>query len=79
MSKGRDRNIFQRDDGKWVNKRQDASRASSISDTQREVMDAGREMLKRQGGGELIVHGQDGKIRSKNTVAPGNDPRSVKG
>ncbi len=27
MSKGRDRTIYKRDDGKWVNKRNDAGRA----------------------------------------------------
>lgn len=31
-------------------------------------------MLKKQGGGELSIHGRDGGIRSKNTVPPGNDP-----
>jgi hypothetical protein len=32
----------------------------------------------RTGGGELIIKGLDGKIRSKDTIAPGNDPRSIK-
>jgi len=74
MSKGRDRMVFKRTDGKWENKRNNADRASSLHDTQKEAEQAAREMLKNQGGGELITKGVDGKIRSKDTIAPGNDP-----
>lgn len=78
MSKGQDRMVYRRDDGTWVNKRNDANRASSIHITQREAEQAARELLKKQGGGELITKGIDGKIRSKDTIPPGNDPRSIK-
>ena len=74
MSKGRDRTIFRRPDGTWANKRDDADRASSVHRTQGEAIDAGREMLGNQGGGELTVKGRGGRIRSKDTIAPGNDP-----
>jgi len=74
MSKGRDRTIYQRDDGKWANKRNDASRASSVHETQSDAIKTGRDMLHNQGGGELTTKGVDGKIRSKDTIAPGNDP-----
>ncbi|PLX98347.1 MAG: hypothetical protein C0623_13610 [Desulfuromonas sp.] len=74
MSKGRDRTVYKRDDGKWANKRNDAGKASSVHDTQKAANDAGRTMLKNQGGGELTTKGLDGKIRSKDTIAPGNDP-----
>jgi len=30
-------------------------------------------MLVNQGGGELITKGLDGKIRSKDTINPGNE------
>lgn len=73
MSKGRDRSVFKKD-GAWVNKRNDASRASSRHRTQRGAETAAREMLRNQGGGELSTHGRDGRIRSKDTIAPGNDP-----
>lgn len=78
MSKGRDRTISQRPDGQWANKRNDAERASSLHKTQSAAEREGRSMLKRQGGGELITKGEDGKIRSKDTIKPGNDPRSIK-
>ena len=74
MSKGRDRTISRRPDGTWENKRHDADRASSLHRTQADAIKAGTEMLGNQGGGELIVKGLDGRIRSKDTIAPGNDP-----
>ena len=73
-SKGRDRTVSRRPDGTWANKRHDADRASSVHRTQRDAIDAARDMLGNQGGGELNVHGRDGKIRSKDTIPPGNDP-----
>lgn len=79
MSEGRDRTISRRPDGNWENKRNDAGRASSLHATQKAAQDAGREMLQRQGGGELVTKGRDGRIRDKDTVAPGNDPRDVRG
>jgi uncharacterized protein YdaU (DUF1376 family) len=35
--KGRDRTVFRRDDGKWVNKRNDSERASSVRSARRET------------------------------------------
>ena len=74
MSKGRDRTIYKRSDGKWVNNRNDADRASSLHKTQSEAENAAREMLRNQGGGELTTQGRNGKFRSKDTISPGNDP-----
>lgn len=74
MSKDRDRTIFQRDDGTWANKRNDASRPSTVHNRQSDAIDAAKEMLGNQGGGELTIKGRSGRIRSKDTIAPGNDP-----
>lgn len=74
MSKGRDRTVSRRPDGRWENKRNDSDRASSLHPTQREAEQAAREMLRNQGGGELTTKGRDGKFRSKDTIAPGRDP-----
>ncbi|MGI6379289.1 MAG: DUF2188 domain-containing protein [Anaerolineae bacterium] len=78
MSKGQDRTVYRRSNGTWANKRNDASRASSVHRTQREAEDAARTMLRNQGGGELTTKGVDGQIRSKDTIAPGNDPHPPK-
>ena len=74
MSKGRDRTVYQRPDGQWANKRHDADKASSLHETQGNAIDTAESMLRNQGGGELTVMGRDHKIRSKDTIAPGNDP-----
>lgn len=74
MSKGRDRTVFRRPDGNWVNKRNDSDRASSLHRTQKEASGTANRMLRNQGGGELIIKGVDGRIRSKDTIPPGNDP-----
>jgi len=74
MSKDRDRMVYQRPDGTWANKRNDASRPTTVHDTQKEAAKAARTLLSKQGGGELSIKGRNGQIRSKDTIAPGNDP-----
>ena len=74
MRKKKDRTVYRNKDGDWVNKRNDASKASSLHRTQKEAEATARKNLKNQGGGELTTKGLDGKIRSKDTIAPGNDP-----
>lgn len=73
MSKPQDRMVYKRGDV-WVNKRNDSGRASSVHSTQKEAQQAAKKMLGNQGGGELITKGVDQRIRSKDTITPGNDP-----
>jgi len=68
------RNVTPNGDGRWAVHRPGTERASSVHDTQREATTRAREALNNTGGGELTVHGRDGKIRDSDTVAPGNDP-----
>lgn len=68
MSEQNDRSVYKRDD-KWVNKKDSASKASSIHDTQEEAIQAAKQNLKNQGGGELKTMGRNGKIRSKDTIS----------
>lgn len=74
MSKETSRTVSRPPDGTWENKRNDADRASTIHKTQKEAEQVAKAMLKKQGGGELAIIGVDGKIRSKDTIAPGKDP-----
>lgn len=78
MSKGQDRTVYRRTDGRWVNKRNDSERATSVHDTQAEAINAAHQNLQNQSGGELTTKGRDGKIRSKDTVPPGRDPNPPK-
>ena len=78
MSKN-DRTVYRRpSDGAWVNKRNDSERASSVHTTQRDAENAAKEMLRNQGGGELTTKGEDGRIRSKDTIKPATDPNPPK-
>ncbi len=74
-----DRTVSQRDDGQWANKKDGASRATSLHNTQKQAADAARDALKRTGGGELKIKGEDNRIRAKDTIPPAVDPRRTKG
>ena len=76
--KSNNRTVFQNADGDWANKKNSASKAASLHDTQKQAEQAAREMLKNSGGGELTTKGVDGKIRSKDTIPPAKDPNPPK-
>ena len=50
--------------------------AGSTHDTQEDAINAGR-TIAQQNRAELLIHGEDGQIRERNTY--GNDPSSSKG
>ena len=77
MSKRNERSVYRRDDRQWVNKLNNSDRASSIHKTQSEANEAAAEMLRTAGGGERTTMGRDGKIVSKDTIAPGNESRTL--
>jgi hypothetical protein len=62
-----------RDGGDWI-VHKPAYRASSRHPTQREADQRAAEILGNLGGGERITQGRDGKIRSKDTIPPAQDP-----
>ena len=61
------------DDGDWSVKVH-GERVAGPFRTQREAIDAARTWLLGNGGGELVVLGEDGKIRQKDTIGR-PDPR----
>ena len=60
--------------GEWRVVAPHAERASAVLPTQAEAIDRAREILSNAGGGELLVHGMNGRIREKDTVPNANDP-----
>lgn len=64
-------------DGRWKYMKEGAKRATGIVNTQGEAEKLAKEVVKNQGGGEVRIHGEDGKIRDSDTVQPGNDPSSI--
>lgn len=72
---GKNQHVVPHPDG-WAVKSEGAGRATRVAETQREAMEIAREIAKNQGS-ERIVHGENGRIRQKNSY--GNDPHPPKG
>lgn len=79
MPNSNNRHIVQNPNGGWDVKGANAGRSSAHTDTQAQAIDRARTIVGNAGGGEVLIHGRDGQIRAKDTIAPGSDPRSVKG
>ena len=60
--------------GGWDVKKPGSARASGHAATQSEAITAARAQVRKAGGGEVRIHGKDGRIRDSDTVAPGRDP-----
>lgn len=73
------RTVSQRENGTWANQKDGGQRATSLHKTQKQAADAARQNLQNQGGGELKIKNEDGKIRQKDTIAPAKDPFPPKG
>lgn len=60
--------------GGWDVKKPGSDRASVHTATQADAVARARRIVANNGGGEVRIHGQDGRIRKADTVAAGNDP-----
>lgn len=69
-----DRHVVPNPDGGWDVKKPGADRASSHQPTQKDAINRARDIVGNAGGGEVVIHGVNGQIRDKDTIAPGNDP-----
>lgn len=80
MAKGKptSRHVVRTEDGRWAVKKPGAKAASSVSRTQREAIAKARDTVRNQGGGEVRIHGRDGRIRDSDTIKPGHDPNPPK-
>lgn len=78
MPQSNNRHVTPRPDGKWQVVKPGASRASAVTDTQKQGIDRARTIVGNVGGGEVRIQGRDGKIRDSDTIAPGRDPNPPK-
>lgn len=74
MSNDNRRHVVPDAKGGWNVQKPGGSRASAHTGTQAEAIARAKEIVSNAGGGEVRIHGRDGKIRDSDTVAPGNDP-----
>lgn len=66
--------VVKNPNGGWDSKRDKTSRASSHAKTQQKAEIDAKRFAHNTGGGEVRIHGLDGKIRDSDTVPPGHDP-----
>ena len=69
-----ERHVVPNLDGGWDVTAPGADRASAHRDTQAEAVGRAREIVQNSGGGEVVIHDREGRIRDSDTIAPGNDP-----
>lgn len=74
MAASNNRHVVPNPTGGWDVKAPGAKRASAHAATQAEAERRAKEIVANQGGGEVRIHGKDGRIRDSDTVAPGRDP-----
>ena len=65
-TKGGDYRVTRTPDGDWKLKQDGAKRSVGLFDTQREAIDRGREVAENARR-DLVVHGENGRIRSKDS------------
>ena len=76
MGKKGSHHVVHNPDGGWDVKRGGSERSSGHFDRKQDAIGSGREISRNQGT-EFYIHGQDGKIQSKDSH--GNDPFPPKG
>ncbi len=74
MTSRNERHVTPHPEGGWQVTRPGAARALARTETQAQGIDRARELLRNDGGGELVIHRPDGRIRDSDTISPGNDP-----
>jgi hypothetical protein len=79
MARANAREVRPNTSGIWQVRKPGGRRSSGNSQTQGEAVARAREILRRDGGGELRIAGLDGAIRQADTILPGHDPRRSPG
>jgi hypothetical protein len=63
-----ERHVARNEGGGWDVYRPGAPRVSSRHRTQREAVGRAREILLNSGGGEIVVHARDGRVRDRDSI-----------
>lgn len=72
------RHVVPNDEGGWDVRAPGAKRASSHHTTQAEAERRPKEIVGNAGGGEVVIHDKQERIRDKDAVPPGRDPHPPK-
>lgn len=71
---GANRHVVANPKGGWDVKKPGGTKASAHAETQAAAVDRARTIVRNAGGGEVRIHGRDGRLRDSDTIAPGHDP-----
>ena len=69
-----ERHVVPSPEGGWDIKAPNAGRSSGHFDRQSDAIDRARQIVGNTGGGEVVIHNRDGRVRDSDTVPPGRDP-----
>ncbi len=58
----------------WVVRKEGGTNISGSASTQRAAEKIAKEYSSNSGGGEVVIHRRDGRIRDKDTMRPARDP-----
>ncbi len=72
--KSSNRHVVPNPKGGWDVKKPGSNRAVAHSNNQQAATDRARQIVRNAGGGEVRIHGRDGRIRNADTIPPGGDP-----
>lgn len=75
MSKGKNQHVVPHENG-WAVKGEGNTKATVVTNTQREANQVATQIAKNQSS-EVLIHGENGRIRERNSY--GNDPFPPKG
>lgn len=67
------RHVVQNSTGGWDVKKPGSTRVSAQAQTQGDAVTRAREIVRNGGGGEVRIHGRDGRIRAADTVPPARE------
>lgn len=73
---GKNQHVTPHPDGGWQVKGEGNEKATARTDTQQQAINIARDIARNQSS-ELVIHGEDGRIRSKDSH--GKDPFPPKG
>jgi len=68
--------VKNRSENSWEVKKDNAERISGKADTQKDAEALAKQFCHNAGGGEVRIHGLDGKIRDSDTVPPGHEGKT---
>jgi hypothetical protein len=73
-SRSTSRHVVPNPKGGWDVKKPGSTRAGAHEQTKSAAVNRARDIVRNAGGGEVRIHGKDGRIRDSDTIARGKDP-----